>query len=61
MEILVFTLNAIFVYFLSDWILRQIERRRGAVFKHRQLVFFVIICSMALVSFEFLNRLFGGI
>ncbi|MCJ7556689.1 MAG: hypothetical protein MUP90_07220 [Gammaproteobacteria bacterium] len=60
MEILVFTLNAIFVYFFSDWILRQIERRRGALLKHRQLVFFVIICALALLSFEVLKRLFGG-
>lgn len=61
MEILVFTLNAIFVYVFSDWILRQIERRRGAVLKHRQLVFFAIIGSLALVSFEILKRLFGGV
>lgn len=60
MEILVFTLNAIFVYFLSDWILRQIERRRGALLKHRQLVFFAIICVLALLSFEVLKRMFGG-
>ncbi|MCW8845625.1 MAG: hypothetical protein OQK99_07275 [Gammaproteobacteria bacterium] len=60
MEILVFTLNAIFVYFFSDWILRQIEQRRGALLKHRQLVFFGIIVGLALISFEVLKRLFGG-
>lgn len=60
MEILVFTLNAIFVYFLSDWILRQIERRKGGLLKHRQLVFFAIICGLALLSFEILKRMFGG-
>ena len=60
MEILVFTLNAILVYFLSDWILRRIERRRGGLLKHRQLVFFAIICVLALSSFEILKRLFGA-
>jgi hypothetical protein len=57
MEILVFTLNAIFIYLFSDWILRQIERRKGQVLKQRQLVFFVIFISLALVSFEVLKQL----
>jgi len=57
MEILVFTLNAIFIYLFSDWILRQIERRKGQVLKQRQLVFFVIFISLALVSFEILKQL----
>ena len=60
MELLVFTLNAILIYLCSDWILRQIEQHRGALLKHRQLIFFAIVCSLALVSFEVLRRLFGG-
>ena len=42
MEIVVFTLNAIVIYGLSDWIVRTIERRRGEVLKNRQVVFFAI-------------------
>jgi hypothetical protein len=57
LEILVFTLNAIIVYFLADWILRQIEARRGAVLKNRQVVFFVIILTLALISFQFLKAI----
>ena len=41
-ELVLFTLNAIVIYLLSDWILRVIEKRRGAVIKQRQIVFFVI-------------------
>ena len=60
LEILVFTLNAIIVYFLADWILRQIEARRGAVLKQRQVVFFVIILTLALVSFQFLKAILAA-
>ena len=60
MEIVVFTLNAIVIYGLSDWIVRTIERRRGEVLKNRQVVFFVIILVLALVSFELLQRLLSG-
>lgn len=59
MDILVFTLNAIVIYGLSDWIVRTIERRRGGVLKNRQVVFFAIVLVLALVSFELLQRLFA--
>jgi hypothetical protein len=60
LEILVFTLNAIIVYLLADWILRQIEARRGAVLKQRQIVFFVIILTLALISFQFLKAILAA-
>ena len=60
MEILLFTLNVIFVYLFSDWLVRQIERRRGEALKQRQVVFFVIFLVLALVSFQLLKSLFGG-
>jgi hypothetical protein len=60
MEILVFTLNAIVVYVLSDQIVRYIERRRGGVLKQRQVVFFAIFLVLALLSFRALRGLFGG-
>jgi hypothetical protein len=55
MEILVFTLNAIVVYFLADWIVRMIETRRGAALKQRQIVFFAVILVLALISFRLLR------
>lgn len=59
-EILVFTLNAIVIYFLADWILRLIEAKRGAVMPQRQVVFFAIILVLALISFRLLRALLSG-
>ena len=56
-EILIFTLNAIVMYFVADWIVRRIEMRRGEVLKQRQAVFFVIILVLFLVSFQLLRAL----
>ena len=59
MEILIFTLNAIFVYLFSDWIIRIIEEKRGAAFKQRQAVFFVVFLALILVSFQILRTIFA--
>jgi hypothetical protein len=56
-EILIFTLNAIVIYFLADWILRMIEAKRGELVKQRQVVFFAIILVLALISFRLLKIL----
>ena len=56
MEIVVFTLNAILIYLLADWLVRQIEARRD----EDEGVFFVSILVLALVTFSLLRRLFGG-
>ncbi len=58
-EILIFTLNAIFVYLFSDWIIRTIEEKRGKVLKQRQVVFFVVFLILAVVSFQILRSIFG--
>lgn len=56
-EILVFTLNAIFIYFVADWIVRVIETKRGEVLKNRQIVFFAVILVLALITFRLLRVL----
>lgn len=58
-ELLLFSLNAIVIYLLSDWLLRLIEKRRGEVIKQRQVIFFVIFLTLALVSFRLLKMLLG--
>jgi hypothetical protein len=58
-EILIFTLNAIFIYLFSDWVIRKIEEKRGAVLKQRQAVFFVVFLILALASFQILRSVFG--
>lgn len=56
MQILLFTLVAMFLYFFSDWLLVQIEVRRGQPFANRSLIFFLIIMMLSLLSFELLQR-----
>ncbi len=56
-ELILFTLNAIVVYLLADWLVRMIEKRRGAVMKQRQVVFFIIFLVLVLTSFQFLQYL----
>ena len=58
MEIVVFTLVAIGLYFGADALLNWLERKRGARFENRQVVFFAIILPLALATF-WLIRLFS--
>lgn len=59
-ELFLFTLNAIVIYLVSDWLVRLIEKRRGKVLKQRQIVFFFIFLTLALVSFRLLKSLLGS-
>ena len=59
-ELILFSLNAIVIYLVSDWLVRLIEKRRGQVLKQRQVVFFVIFLALALVSFQLLQGMLGG-
>ena len=59
-ELFLFTLNAIVVYLVSDWLVRLIEKRRGAAIKQRQIIFFAIFLTLALISFRLLKTLLGG-
>ncbi len=56
----VFLAVAVFLYWLSDFILRRIEAARGGVLENRTLVFFAILLVLALVSFWGLEKLFGS-
>ncbi len=58
-DLVLFTLNAIVIYGVADWLVRLIEKRRGAAIKHRQVVFFIIFLSLALISFRLLKNLLG--
>lgn len=58
-DLILFTLNAIVIYLIADRLVRLIERRRGAVLKQRQVVFFVIFLLLALVTFRLLRILTG--
>jgi hypothetical protein len=56
-EIIYFTLVAIGLYFVSDWVLDRIETARGRQFENRSVIFFVIILVLAVVSFQIIGRL----
>lgn len=57
MEVIYYTLVATGLYFVSDWILDRIEVSRGARFKNRSIVFFVIILVLAFFSFGLIKYL----
>lgn len=59
MDIVWFTLVAVALYFGADRLLDWIERRRGARFENRQVVFFAIILPLALVAFWLVRRISG--
>jgi len=55
MEMLYYTVAAIFLYVVSDWILNQIENRRGERFENRSLVFFAIILVLSVALFNLIQ------
>lgn len=55
-EILVFTLAGIVIYFGADRLLNAIEVRRGSRFEYRQVIYFVIVLALALGLFEVIER-----
>jgi len=58
MQYVYYTLAAIILYFLSDWILVQIEQKRGKQFEQqRSLVFLIIIMVLAVGSFKAIEML----
>jgi hypothetical protein len=59
MEFFVFTLVAIGLYVLSDWLLRRIEAAAGRALEHRSLVFFAVLLVLAIGSFWLIRWLFG--
>ena len=60
MSIVDFTLVAIILYFGADWILERVEVAAGKRLEHRSLIFFVILMSLALVSFSLIQQYTAG-
>jgi hypothetical protein len=57
LEMAIYTLAGIILYFGSDWILVQFENAAGKRFENRNLVFFAIIMILALSSFAVIRLL----
>jgi hypothetical protein len=50
MEILYYTVTAVVLYLVADWVLDRIEIVSGRRLAYRNLIFFVIILALALVA-----------
>lgn len=59
MEAVYFTLVAILLYFVADFILDRAERMAGRRFDNRSLIFFGILLVLALGSFSTI-RIYTG-
>jgi len=57
-EMIYFTLAGVILYFVSDAILNQIEIMRGKRFNQRNLIFFAIILTLAILVFTLLEQFF---
>ncbi len=57
MEIILFTIVGILVYLTSDALLQMLEKRRGAPFEHRNVIFFLIFLPIVLITFEVMQYL----
>ena len=59
MEIVVFTIVAVVLYFVSDAILDRIEIALNRRLQYRNVVFFVLLLGLALLSFWLIRMVFG--
>ena len=59
MAYIYYTITAVLLYLLSDWILNKIETYYGKRFEYRSVIFFVIIMVLAVGSFEMIDRIIG--
>jgi len=57
LDLVAYTVAGLVLYFVSDWILNQIEIIRGERFESRSLIFFGIILVLALGLFELIQYL----
>ena len=57
MQFIAFTVVAIVLYFLSDWIVNRIEIARGERLENRTLYFFFILLVLALITFQAIERI----
>jgi hypothetical protein len=54
-----FTLVAVVLYLVSDWLLERVEVAVGKRLEHRSLIFFAILLSLALVTFSIIQAQTG--
>ncbi len=55
-----FTIVAVILYLVSDWILERIEVSLGKRLENRSLIFFVILLTLAVVTFAVIQSSTGN-
>lgn len=60
MQIIYYTVAGIVLYLAADWILREIEHRRGRIFENRTAIFFFILLALALITFQTIQYFLAG-
>lgn len=59
MEMVYYTIAAVILYMVSDYILNTIEIKMGKRLPNRSVFFFIIISILAFSSFSFIRAIFG--
>ncbi len=54
-----YTITAVLLYLISDWLLNKIEAYFGKRLEYRSVIFFAIILVLAVGSFEIVDRIVG--
>ncbi len=57
LEVVYFTLAAIALYVVADWILERVESALGRRLEYRSLLFFVILLVLAMSSFALIRQI----
>lgn len=60
MEIILFTIVAVVLYLVSDWIVQRVEMVLGRRLEHRTLLFFALIAVLAVASFSAIRAYLSG-
>lgn len=60
MQIVYFTLVAAILYLGASWIVDRIEFAAGRRFKYRSLLFFAVLLTLALASFQLISAYTGN-
>ncbi|MBF0425327.1 MAG: hypothetical protein HQL66_05880 [Magnetococcales bacterium] len=56
MQSLIFVLVGVALYLMTDRLIEALERRRGARFEYRSVIFFLLILMFSLVTFQLIER-----
>ena len=59
-EPILYTITAILLYVISDWLLQRMELAAGRRFQYRSLIFFFILAFLALTTFSVIQYILNN-